>query len=121
MSHMVERLRKYQKKQENLAGRLAAIGFIWPGNIQWRYQKCGKPNCACSTDPEARHGPNAYWTTKKSDKTVNKALRPDEADLLEEWIVNRRELDAIVSEMRDLSQEAFAVALKLRRESGQSP
>lgn len=121
MSHMVERLRKYQKKQENLAGRLAAIGFIWPGNIQWRYQKCGKPNCACSTDPEARHGPYAYWTTKKSDKTVNKALRPDEAVLLEEWIVNRRELDAIVSEMRDLSQEAFAIALKLRRESGQSP
>jgi hypothetical protein len=121
MDDMVELMRKYQKKKEDLAGRLAAIGFIWPGNIQWRYQKCGKPNCVCSTDPEARHGPYAYWTTKKSDKTVNKALRPDEAELLEEWIENRRELDAIVCEMKDLSEEAFAVALKLRQKSGQSP
>jgi hypothetical protein len=115
---MAERLRKFQEKQGNLAGRLSAIGFVWPGNIQWRYQKCGKPNCACSTDPEARHGPYAYWTTKKADKTVNKALHPDEAVLLEEWIENRRELDAIVSEMKDLSQQAFAVALKMRLESG---
>ena len=118
MSKMVDRLRKYQERQETLAARLAVIGFIWPGTIQWRYQKCGKPNCACSTDPEARHGPYAYWTTKKSDKTVNKALRPDEAELLEEWIENRRELDAIVSELKALSQEAFTVALKLRQKSG---
>ena len=43
-------------------------------------------------------------------------LRPEEADLLEEWIENRRKLETIVCQMKELSGKAFEVALKLRKE-----
>jgi len=113
---LYEYLKAYFNKQQKLAGKLQEIGFIWPGNIQRRYLTCGKPYCACRKDPKARHGPYAYWTSKEDKKTVSRLLKPEEADLLEEWIENRRKLKTIVRQMKGLSGEAFKVALKLRKE-----
>jgi len=116
MANIAERMQAYQDKHQKLSAKLSEISFIWPGNIQWRYLTCGKPNCSCIKDPEARHGPYAYWTSKKENKTVSRLLSPEEADLLEEWIENRRKLEAIVREMKKLSQKTFEVALKLKKE-----
>lgn len=116
MANLAERMQAYQDKHQKLSAKLSEIGFIWPGNIQVRYLTCGKPNCSCRKDPEARHGPYAYWTSKKANKTVSRLLSPDEADLLGEWIENRRKLEAIVREMKKLSQKTFKVALKLKKE-----
>ena len=115
-NNLNKQLKAYSNKQKKLAGRLQEIGFIWPGNIQRRYLTCGKPYCACQKDPEARHGPYAYWTSKEDKKTVSRLLKPEEADLLEEWIENRRKLETIVRQMKELSGKAFKVALKLRKE-----
>ena len=111
-----KRLEAYMEKHQKLTAKLSGIGFIWPGNIQRRYITCGKPYCACRKDPEARHGPYAYWTSKEDKKTVSRLLSSEEADLLEEWIENRRELEKIVSQMKDLSRKAFKTALQLRKE-----
>ena len=111
-----KQLKAYSNKQKKLAGKLQEIGFIWPGNIQRRYLTCGKPYCACRKDPEARHGPYFYWTSKEGKKTVSHLLKPEEADLLEEWIGNRRKLETIVCQMKELSDKAFKMALKLRKE-----
>jgi hypothetical protein len=116
MANLAERMQAYQDKHQKLSAKLSETGFIWPGNIQRRYLTCGKPNCSCGKDPEARHGPYAYWTSKKANKTVSRLLSPDEADLLEEWIENRRKLEAIVRKMKKLSQKTFEVALKLKKE-----
>jgi len=116
MATLAEHMQAYQDKHQKLSAKLSGIGFIWPGNIQLRYLTCGKPNCSCRKDPEARHGPYAYWTSKKANKTVSRLLSPDEADLLGEWIENRRKLEAIVREMKKLSQKTFEVALKLKKE-----
>jgi len=116
VNNLNEHLKTYFNKQQKLAGKLSEIGFIWPGNIQRRYLTCGKPYCTCQKDPEARHGPYAYWTSKEDKKTVSRLLKPEEADLLEEWIGNRRKLETIVRQMKELSGEAFKVALKFRKE-----
>jgi hypothetical protein len=114
------RMSSYLDKYRKLAARLAEIGFIWPGHIQRRWLKCGKPTCACHEDPEARHGPYAYWTSKKDRKTVSRLLSPEEADLLEEWVQNRRGMEAIIRQMKTLSRKAAAVALRLRTESAEA-
>ena len=111
-----KQLKAYSNKQKKLAGKLQEIGFIWPGNIQRRYLTCGKPYCACRKDLKARHGPYFYWTSKEGKKTVSRLLKPEEADLLEEWIGNRRKLETIVCQMKELSDKAFKVALKSRKE-----
>ena len=115
-----ERMQAYQGKQQKLTAKLSEIGFIWSGNIQRRYLTCGKPFCACKKDPEARHGPYAYWTSKEAKKTISRLLSPEEADLLEEWIENRRKLEKIILQMKKLSKKSFKVALKLRKEKSES-
>ena len=110
------RMQTYIKEYRRLTARLSETGFIWPGHIQRRYLTCGKSNCVCHTDPEARHGPYAYWTSKKNKKTVSRLLRTEEADLLEEWIKNRRKLEVIIRQMKGLSQKAANVALKLQEQ-----
>ena len=112
-----QRMQAYQEKYRKIAAKLSDIGFIWPGHIQRRYLTCGKPNCVCHTDPEAKHGPYAYWTSKETGKTVSRMLRPEEADLLEQWIVNRRELEAVVRQMKGLSKKVFAVALTIQKDA----
>ncbi len=109
----MEQLQEFEKQHQALIAKLDSIGFIGQGNIQWRWKVCGKPNCACRRDPASRHGPYPYWTTKQEKKTVNKRLHPDEAALLEQWIENRRTLEAVISEMKALAQRAFDTALKV--------
>ena len=112
-----ERMQAYQEKYRKVTARLSEIGFVWPGHIQRRYLTCGKPNCVCHTDPEAKHGPYAYWTSKETGKTVSRLLRPEEADLLEQWIVNRRELEAVIRQMKGLSKKVFNVALTIHKDA----
>lgn len=111
-----KRLEAYMDKHRGLTAKLSGIGFIWPGNIQRRTITCGKEYCACKKDSKARHGPYAYWTSKENKKTVSRLLSTEEADLLEEWIENRRRLEKIVDQMKQISREAFEVALQLKKE-----
>lgn len=85
--------------------RLTEIGFTCEGSLIQRYTSCKNPNCRCA-NPEQRHGP--YWqiSWKHAGKTVSKILPAGDAALYQEWISNRRALEAILNEMRDLSRQA---------------
>lgn len=112
-----QRLRGYEEQRAELTAELSRAGFIWHGTIQRRRLTCGRPACKCHVDPDKRHGPYAYWTTKVGGKTVSRLLTPEEADLYEEWIENRRRIDATVEKLKAISRKAATVVLKLR--SGQ--
>ena len=107
-------LERFQSQYRSLTTQLAQIGFIWGGSVQSQWLTCGTPGCACHGDPQARHGPYIYWTSKVAGRTVSRLLRSPEAELLSEWVHNRRQLDRIVREMKKLSQRAAKVALRLR-------
>lgn len=103
-------------KYQDLTARLAKTGFIWPGTVQRRLLTCGKAECACHHDPKRRHGPYAYWTSKAAQKTISRLLTLEEAELYEEWIENRRQLEQTVRAMKKLSRQAANAELKLRRQ-----
>ena len=90
---------------EAAKARLAQVGFTCEGSLICRYTTCNNPNCRCA-DPEQRHGP--YWqlSWKHAGKTVSRILPADDAVLYQEWIANRRLLEAALREMRDLSRQA---------------
>jgi hypothetical protein len=85
--------------------RLAEVGFICEGSLSRIYTCCRNPNCRCA-DPARRHGP--YWqlTWKQAGKTVSRRLSEEEARLYAEWISNRRRLEAVLQEMKDVSRRA---------------
>ncbi len=98
-------LERLRADYEAAKARLAEIGFTCEGSLIERYTSCKNPNCRCQ-DPDQRHGP--YWqiSWKQNGKTVSKILPADDAALYQEWIANRRALEAVLDEMRDISRHA---------------
>jgi hypothetical protein len=47
-----------QRRRRDLHEQLRALSFqpLMRGSVVERRRKCGKPKCACASDPEARHG-----------------------------------------------------------------
>jgi hypothetical protein len=110
-------LMECRQRHVDLTRRLARIGFVWPGTVQRQMLTCGKPQCACHKDPEARHGPYYYWTSKKKGKTVSKKLTREEAEILESWINNRRSVDDTLKRMMKVSQRALDLTLAAKSKS----
>jgi hypothetical protein len=56
------------------------------GSLTERRTKCGKPACACHTNPEARHGPYFSLTRGVGGTTVSRWLKPAEAEVVRRQI-----------------------------------
>ena len=99
------RLEACRSDYEAAKAAISTVGFTCEGSLVSRYTTCNNPNCRCA-DPERRHGP--YWqlSWKQGGKTVSRLLPTDQAALYQEWIANRRRLDSLLTEMRDLSRQA---------------
>jgi len=96
---------EYERSYRQLAAQLAQTGYVVQGTVVRKRLKCGKPQCACHRDPARGHGPYAYWTSKVGGRTVSRKLSDEEATLYEQWIQNRRQLDQILRQMRELSKK----------------
>jgi hypothetical protein len=104
-TELKRRLQRVSRDYEAVKARLAEVGFICEGSLAELYTSCGNPNCRCR-NPDQRHGP--YWqlTWKEAGKTVTRRLSAQDATLYREWIANRRQLEAVLEQMRDLSRQA---------------
>ena len=109
------RLQAHQRDYRELTAELSEVGFIWAGTVQRRTLTCGKSRCACHHDPQRRHGPYAYWTSKVGNRTVSRLLTDVEADLYEEWTDNRRRVEATQRKMLAASKKAAPAILNLRK------
>lgn len=114
-ANTARRLQRCRRDYEAIKARLTEVGFICEGSLAELYTSCGNPNCRCR-DPDQRHGP--YWqlTWKQAGKTITRRLSAQDAALYREWIANRRQLEAVLEQMRDLSREAgeYVLAAKGR-------
>ncbi len=102
----------YERRYRDLAGELAAVGYIASGSLARRYNRCGKPRCACHADPARLHGPYWLFTAKVNGKTVNRRLSEDEAALYEQWIANDRKARSLLAEMRALADKLRPLILE---------
>ena len=109
---MASRLQGYEAKYRALAAKLAEVGFISAGSLVVRETSCGKPGCRCQADPPHRHGPSYQWSRAVGGKTQSRRLDPAQAELYRSWIANRKHLEAIVTEMEELSACAGEILLR---------
>ena len=108
---MSDDLSRYAQQYRALTARLAAVGFISPGSLVERTTSCGKPTCRCQADPPARHGPYYQWSRAVDGKTISRRLDARQAELYRAWIANRRQLEAIIAQMQDVSAAAGEILL----------
>jgi hypothetical protein len=101
-----ERLRHYRSEYVRLKARLREIGFICEGTLVERWMQCGKPNCACASNPASQHGPYYQLSWKKKGRTVSRRLPAEHAALYRQWIANRQRLQSVIQQMHGVSRKA---------------
>lgn len=107
-----KRLRQLRARAAALASELSGCWPLHDGSVSVQYRRCGKANCACQRHENMRHGPYATWTTKVSGKTVAKRLTLEEAEVVGEWIDNRRRLDRTMRELVSISKAMLPLVLR---------
>jgi hypothetical protein len=51
------------------------------GSVAERFVKGSRSDCACATDPEARHGPYFSLTSAVKGRTQSRFLTPQQAEI----------------------------------------
>ena len=95
------------RRQQQIAARLAEIGFALPGTLLERYMSCGKAGCRCQADPPQLHGPYHQWTRRIAGKTRTRRLTDQQAATYGPWFDNARQLRELAAELEALSLEIF--------------
>jgi len=90
------------------------------GTIVERSRRCGKPNCACARDPEARHG-GRFLTVNLGGRTHALHVRPQDEQRIGNAIAAYGRLWEIINELTacelsDLAREARERRRARRRE-----
>lgn len=88
---------------ERLTAQIAQIGYVLPGSIVERYNRCGKQACRCKADPPQPHGPYIQWTRKVAGKTVTRNLDQRQYQRYQPWFDNARRLRDLLNELEALS------------------
>ena len=106
-----QRLARLRRRYRQLALSLAEVDFIAKGSVIQRHLPCGKSTCRCHADPPQLHGPYWQWSTAVEGKTVTRSLTEEQARLYQEWIGNRKQLEAILERMQAIAAEAAELLL----------
>jgi hypothetical protein len=83
------------------------------GSVSERSIKCGKPGCACSKDPEARHGPYYSLTQAVAGKTHSRFLTAEQAAVARQQIAAGRDFRQQVDTYWEACEEWADAQLEL--------
>ena len=110
MPHDAEDLdRTHRRRIAAVVKQLASIDLICSGTLTERTKTCGKANCRCATDPDARHGPYHEWSWREGGKLLHKIVSPPQAKQLERAIRNYRR---ILQLLERWERESAAIILR---------
>jgi hypothetical protein len=68
------------------------------GSVSERTIRCGKPGCACASDPKARHGPYHSLTQALEGKTHSRFLTAEQAAVAQQQVDAGRQFRAQIDE-----------------------
>jgi hypothetical protein len=96
-------------RQRTLALRraISAMDYVASGTLHSRTKTCGRPNCRCADDPNARHGPYHEWSRRSGGRLVHRVITAQQAKSIARAIQNHRELQKLVARWEE--ETAFEV------------
>ena len=106
-------LAKHAQRFQDLKRGLDQLGYFCKGTVLKRMTKCGKPYCACRSDPDKRHSPYFELTYKVKGKTVNVRLSPQAAPLYRAASAQFRKLKATLQRLEKISQTVLEIQAKI--------
>lgn len=101
-----------RRRRRRLHEQLRALTYepLMRGSVVERRRKCGKPNCACASDPDARHGGKVV-TVFLDGRTQTLPLRSEDESRV------RRAVEAYERAWRIMSGLTACELADLRREA----
>ena len=92
--------RAIERRRHALQEQLRALSRepLMRGSLYERRRRCGRANCACATDPRARH-PSHFLTVFWDGRTRGLHVRADEAEPIEQAIAAYERLWELVNEL----------------------
>ncbi|MDJ0862647.1 MAG: hypothetical protein QNJ87_13725 [Gammaproteobacteria bacterium] len=57
------------QRTKKLRRAVIAMDLIASGTLHTRAKICGRKNCRCGVDPEARHGPCYEWSRRQEENS----------------------------------------------------
>ena len=86
------------------------MDFVVSGTIHTRTKVCGRANCRCAQDPDARHGPYHEWSRHQDGRLVHSVVTAEQAATLGQAIANYREVQALLARWRAESADELLQA-----------
>jgi hypothetical protein len=85
-----------RKSTQELRQRIQAMDGVLSGTVHVRTKVCGKPNCRCAQDSDARHGPYIEWSHRQGNRLVHRILTPEQAEFVQRAIANYRAIQDLL-------------------------
>lgn len=121
---MSSKRQETQRRRRQLHDALRALAFepLMRGTVIERVRRCGRSDCACANDPEARHA-GKYVSVTLEGRTVAIHLRPEDEERVRHAIDAYHRLWTIINEltsceMADLRRESRERSRGRRRRRG---
>jgi hypothetical protein len=98
------RRQRIRSRTRQLREAIATMDYVIDGTLLFRTKVCGRPNCRCAKDPQARHGPYYEWTRRHGGRLVHSVVTAEQAVLLEKAIANYREVQQLLAKWHDATE-----------------
>jgi len=86
-----------RQRTQEVRRAIGAMDYVASGNLYVRMKACGRPNCRCATDPEARHGPYYEWTHREEGRFLHRVMSPKQGEVFARAIENYREIRRLLA------------------------
>jgi hypothetical protein len=94
--HKTSRNRIRQRTLE-LRRAISAMDYVASGTLHSRTKVCGRSNCRCADDPNARHGPYHEWSWRTEGRLVHRVITAQQAEIIARAIENHREIRELIA------------------------
>ena len=94
---------------KTLRAQVFQIDHICSGTVVKSMLRCGKPNCRCASDPEARHGPYFQWNRMEKGKLAHSTIMPEQVLFFQKAITNHRKVLKLLKRWEEESRKFAGV------------
>lgn len=96
---------RLRARTRELKRQLGRFDYLASGTLTQRMKTCGKPNCRCATDPDARHGPYYEWGYMHDGKLVHRSVPAERAELMQHAIDNYKRVRELLHQWELLTAD----------------
>ena len=91
------RRNRIRQRTQAIRRAIGAMDYVSSGTLHSRTKVCGRSNCRCADDPNARHGPYHEWSRRTGGRLVHRVISAEQAEIVARAIANHRELQELVA------------------------